>query len=543
MFPLEFAHSVLDSLPVPVKEDVERVTQVIKSIIVRRVVPHFKKKRGTDPILASRVEQGVMAERLEDNENRVRAVDLVIRGEEGWSINLHERVFDYLAFVIPSHLQSTSTDCPADARKMLAFTEFMIRHEIQHILYPDSSENEVIVSDAEFAMDQRANDPTFYRALREALADEMTGLKSESFRNLLDYAEQGQPSEPIISQMLNDHSGVLVDLPEDLIQKVFPSLCPAIKSRVLGLCFHRSGDTTYSLLKRTYFLQKFLRLFELVLDGDQRDREDVFEDFKQKWGLVYLLHELGLTESSLENRTSGEIIELVKRSLKQFSEETKGLFCAIPTSPIRSQVVTIAGVPTKSLKDRVEEARKDPSFPCQVFELIDKNKSNASGHSGSKYSELIETLLAVPWGRNREISVSPKAFEEGLNNTHYGLGKPKEIILDFFSGLIWRHQRAGENVVSGLHKTGSAFLFVGPPGVGKTSLAISIARNLGIPYHKLSLGGMRDEADLRGHGFTYEGSKPGAIVQGLVKMGCMNGMFIMDEADKVDNWFLAIMCG
>lgn len=541
MFPLEFAHSVLDSLPVPVKADVERITQVIKSIIVRRVVPHFKRKRGTDPILTSRVEQSVTAERLEDVENRVRAVSLVIPADGGWSINLHERVFDYLAFVIPSHLQSTSTDCPPDARKMLAFTEFMIRHEIHHILYPDSSENEVIVSDAEFAMDQRANDPTFYRALRDALADEMTGLKSESFRNLLDYAEQGQPFEPIISQMLNDHSVVLADLPEDLIQEVFPSLCPIIKSRVLGLCFHRSRDTAYSLLKRTYFLQKFLRLFELVLDGDQKDSEDVFEDFKQKWGLVHLLRELGLTESSLENRGSGEILDLVKRSLKRFSEETKGLFCAIPTSPIRSQVVTITGAPTKSLKDRVEEARKDPTIPCQVLELIDKNKSNASGQSGSKYSEFIETLLAVPWGKTQEIRVSPKAFEEGLNKTHYGLGKPKEMMIDFFSGLIWRHQRAGDSVVSGLGKTGSAFLFVGPPGVGKTSLAISIAKNLGIPYHKISLGGMRDEADLRGHGFTYEGSKPGAIVQGLIKMGCMNGMFIMDEVDKVDKFAVATL--
>ncbi len=82
---------------------------------------------------------------------------------------------------------------------------------------------------------------------------------------------------------------------------------------------------------------------------------------------------------------------------------------------------------------------------------------------------------------------------------------------------------------------------MGPPGVGKTSLAISIARNLGIPYHKLSLGGMKDEADIRGYGFTYEGSKPGPIVQGLIKMGVMNGMFIMDEADKTEKFAIATL--
>lgn len=70
---------------------------------------------------------------------------------------------------------------------------------------------------------------------------------------------------------------------------------------------------------------------------------------------------------------------------------------------------------------------------------------------------------------------------------------------------------------------------------------MSIARNLGIPYHKISLGGMKDEADIRGYGFTYEGSKPGLIVQGLIKMGVMNGMFIMDEADKTEKFAIATL--
>ena len=173
--------------------------------------------------------------------------------------------------------------------------------------------------------------------------------------------------------------------------------------------------------------------------------------------------------------------------------------------------------------------------------MIDKNKLNAVGHSGSKYSELIETLLAIPWGKIHQIEVSPEAFEDGLNRTHYGLARPKEIICDFFTNLIWRYRRFSEATAASWQQTGSAFLLVGPPGVGKTSLAISIAQNLGIPYHKLSLGGMRDEADIRGHGFTYEGSKPGAIVQGLIKMGVMNGLIIMDEADKTEKFAIATL--
>ena len=166
---------------------------------------------------------------------------------------------------------------------------------------------------------------------------------------------------------------------------------------------------------------------------------------------------------------------------------------------------------------------------------------NAAGQSGAKYTELIETLLAIPWGKIKKIRVSPDEFDEGLNRSHYGLKTPKEIISDFFANLIWRYQHFKESEKKRWHRTGSALLFVGPPGVGKTSLAISIARNLGIPYHKISLGGMKDEADIRGYGFTYEGSKPGLIVQGLIKMGVMNGMFIMDEADKTEKFAIATL--
>jgi ATP-dependent Lon protease len=172
---------------------------------------------------------------------------------------------------------------------------------------------------------------------------------------------------------------------------------------------------------------------------------------------------------------------------------------------------------------------------------MERNKLSAVGHSGPKYTELLETLLAIPWGKTRPIDVQPKDFERGLNRTHYGLQRPKEILCDFFTNLIWRYQHPHSKETDDFFRTGSSFLFVGPPGVGKTSLAISLAKNLNLPYHKISLGGMADESDLRGHGFTWEGSKPGAIVQGLIKMGVMNGLFIMDEADKTERFAIATL--
>lgn len=542
MFPLEFDHSVLDSLPLSLDEDIKRVVQVVKAIIARRVVPYFKKKRGTDAILAARVAEQLAIERMEDEGNRVRGVSLVAQRDKTWVITVHERIFDYLAFVIPSHPDANLAEGTPEMHKMLAFAEFMLRHQVQHVLYPESTENDVIVADAAFAMDRRSNDPTFYRELRQALSDEMNGLKGEGYLALFDCAEQSENTDNAVSRILNDYTGILVDFPEALLQNVFPSLCTNVKTRVLGLLFQRSRDTSYPLVKRTTFLQRFLRLFELLMAGDEKGAEQVFDGFKDRWGLVNLFHELGLPEAAVENKTGREIVRLVKQSLKQYSEETKGLFCDIGPQPVAPRPEPKPVEPAvKTLKDRIAEIRSDPSFPAQVIELIEKNKLNAVGHSGYKYTELIETLLAFPWSKLRPIQATPEDFEKGINSSHYGLEKPKETILDFFTSLIWRHRQRKPGDAAASRRTGSAFLFVGPPGVGKTSFAISIAENLGVPYHKLSLGGMRDEADLRGHGFTYEGSKPGAIVQGLIKMGCINGMFIMDEADKTEKFAIATL--
>jgi endopeptidase La len=542
MFPMEFDHTLLDGLPLPTEEDTGRVIHIVRAVIGRRVMPYFRKSRGTDPITISRISEHLEITRLEDEENRVRCVDLVMRKDPDWTISIHERVFDYLAFVIPSSLETRLREGTPEEHKVLAFTEFLLRHEIEHMLYPQRTEREILQSDIAFSMEKRSEDPTYYRILRNVLSDEMNGLRGRSLLALLERADQQQPIDPLVGELLNAYAFVLGDIPEHLIQKVFPNLDAELKTKVLGVCYRRSRDASSSLLKRTSFLQKLLGLFELLMAGAEETALDVFNAFKDNWGLISLLQELGLPENSIENRTMPEAFQLFRDTLTKFSEQNRGLFSAIPLPPKAPHVESTPAPPAvKTLKDRIEEARNDPSFPARVLEVIDKNKLNAVGHSGAKFSELIETLLAIPWGKIQKIPVTPEEFERGIDSTHYGLRKPKEVICDFFTNLIWRYRQFDEAGVRSWRRNGSAFLFVGPPGVGKTSLAISIARNLKIPYHKLSLGGMRDEADLRGHGFTYEGSKPGAIVQGIVKMGVMNGMFIMDEADKTEKFAIATL--
>ena len=424
----------------------------------------------------------------------------------------------------------------------MAFSEFMLRHEIEHMLYKPRDEREVLQSDVAFAMERREEDPTYYHDLCSALGDEMTGLKGEHYLALFERAETGGPVGTIITRMLSHYILALVDVPEILLRSVFLQLGTELKTKLLGIYYRRSRETSYPLLRRTYFFQKMLRLFLLLIDTDEQETELVFRAFKERWGIVPLFHELDLPETSLEDRDTPELLRIFKDNVTRFLEETFTPFePAQPRAPAADKKSGSEEPKTMTLKDRIEQARLNPAFPPQVMQVIEKNKLNAVGHSGYKYSELIETLLAINWGTIQPIQVTPQEFEEGLNRTHYGLEKPKELLCDFFSNLIWRYQELDEKIAASWRGNGSSYLFVGPPGVGKTSLAISIAENLRIPYHKLSLGGMHDEADLRGHGFTYEGSKPGAIVQGIIKMGVMNGMFIMDEADKTEKAAVATL--
>ena len=134
----------------------------------------------------------------------------------------------------------------------------------------------------------------------------------------------------------------------------------------------------------------------------------------------------------------------------------------------------------------------------------------------------IETILALPWNKSSESEVDLKRAEEILEEDHYGLEKVKDRILEYIAVMKLTDSLKGP-----------ILCIVGPPGVGKTSIARSIARSLNREFFRMSLGGVRDEAEIRGHRRTYIGAIPGRIISGLKDAGTNNPVFLFDEVDKI----------
>src|SRR3989304_2479224 len=183
---------------------------------------------------------------------------------------------------------------------------------------------------------------------------------------------------------------------------------------------------------------------------------------------------------------------------------------------------------------------KDAKMPEDVRKRAEKELKRLilmSPHNpeGAYIRNYLDWLVEMPWGNLTPNNVSIAKAAKILEEDHYGIKKAKERILEFLAVMKIKKERHGKDKKTPKYGESQPTIlcFIGPPGVGKTSIGKSIARALGRKFVRVSLGGIRDEAEIRGHRRTYVGALPGRIIQGIKNAGTKNPVFMLDEIDKL----------
>ncbi|HOX96199.1 MAG TPA: endopeptidase La [Candidatus Woesebacteria bacterium] len=189
------------------------------------------------------------------------------------------------------------------------------------------------------------------------------------------------------------------------------------------------------------------------------------------------------------------------------------------------------------LKKKLKKAHLPKEIQTKVSKELDRLSRLSIHNPETSYLRTwIETVLELPWGEYSKSRYSLSKAEKILNQDHYGLEKVKERILEYIAVLKLKSDQV-KNTKKHAVNPPTILCFVGPPGVGKTSVGRSIAKAIGRKFVKMSLGGLKDEAEIRGHRRTYVGAMPGRVIQSIKDCGVSNPVFMLDEIDKIGSDF------
>lgn len=308
----------------------------------------------------------------------------------------------------------------------------------------------------------------------DAAPETLTALVRETVQSMETAANMGLPSPPEVLENLQTTSDPSVVA--DLVAHHFPA-STADKQTLL-----EQLDVEKRLVQLVTNLRRELQVLELQASL----RSKVERELGQTQREYYLREQL----RAIQEELGGE---------DAYSEEGESYKAKLEA----------CGMPAENLERAIQELRRLERAP-------------SSSPEGMVIRNYLDWLVDIPWNTLTDDQIDVKRAAKILDRDHFGLDQVKDRILDFLAVRQMAHSLRGP-----------ILCFVGPPGVGKTSLGRSIAESLGREFHRIALGGIRDEAEIRGHRRTYIGSMPGRIIQGLKQTKSRNPVFMLDEIDKM----------
>lgn len=272
-----------------------------------------------------------------------------------------------------------------------------------------------------------------------------------------------------------------------------------------------------------------------TLSSSTDEKQEILEtlDIKERMKLVAALlsHEIEILkiEKDVVNKTQSKMSKSMRENVLR--ERLRTIQKELGETDDEAEIADEYSKKLKKIKCNAEIKKK-------VAKEIRKVKQMSPYNPEAGYiRSWLDTFFEMPWGKLSKGNYDLKKAEKILEKNHYGLPKVKERILEFIAVLQMKQKKKdklkGKNKEKADQTIPTILCFVGPPGVGKTSIGRSVAQSLGRKFTKISLGGIRDEAEIRGHRRTYVGAMPGRIVDGIKKAGTMNPVFMLDEVDKL----------
>jgi len=291
-----------------------------------------------------------------------------------------------------------------------------------------------------------------------------------------------------------------------------------------GRIYKDLSNTIRNILNPPTFVNYICSMFEFSMD--QKRELLAIDSLKER-----ALRVLTLLEH--ENEKNNIKADIRRRTAEQMDKQQREYFLQQEIETIKRDLGDTSAQAIRELRERAAQKAWSEEV-AKVFENELQRLERLPMHSPDYSTQLnyLEALLSLPWGIYTDDNYDMTHAQEVLNRDHYGLDKVKERIVEYLAvqrqlGLRSKKEKENNPVKSPI------LCLYGPPGVGKTSLGKSIAEALGRKYTRVSLGGLHDEAEIRGHRRTYIGALPGRIIDGIKRCGTSNPVFVLDEIDKI----------